>query len=508
MAIHPYTRFFILPSAPTVDEDETEGYEVGDVVLAGGSFYDLSDATAGAAVWTERGAGSGSTAWGDITGTLADQADLQAALDALAALDHVHGVLSAIDPTVNDDESLGYEPPLLWVNTTSNVPWLLVDSTDGAAIWVSLNTYTQDEVDDLITALAAVYQPLDSDLTSIAGLTPSNDDIVQRKAGSWVSRTMAQLITDLTSGLSALFAPLAKGVTNGDSHDHNGGDGNQINHTLMSNIGSNSHSVIDSHLASTTNPHSVTAAQAGAIPDTGWQAQSAHTWTYVSADDPVYQVYVNADVTSNIHYKLGNKVKCTNNSTTFYGFIVKVGAYDSGNNRTPIDLYGGTDYDLANSAITAPCIAKVKSPDGFPLNPDKWTVTTTDSSDRTQSSPVTNTWYNPGSLSISIPIGVWHVSYKVLQRTARAAATLANMVSTLSTANNSESDADFTTFETIGGASGSLVLLTTQHCLPKILALTAKTSYFLNCRTTSGADSIGHRGDSGTTVIRAVCAYL
>lgn len=41
-------------------------------------------------------------------------------------------------------------------------------------------------------------QPLDSDLTAIAALTPTNDDIIQRKAGAWTNRTMAQLAGDLT----------------------------------------------------------------------------------------------------------------------------------------------------------------------------------------------------------------------------------------------------------------------------------------------------------------------
>jgi len=41
-------------------------------------------------------------------------------------------------------------------------------------------------------------QPLDSDLTAIAALTPTDDDILQRKAGTWTSRTPAQLKTDLT----------------------------------------------------------------------------------------------------------------------------------------------------------------------------------------------------------------------------------------------------------------------------------------------------------------------
>ena len=40
-------------------------------------------------------------------------------------------------------------------------------------------------------------QPIDSDLTTISGLTPSNDDFLQRKAGAWANRTIAQVQSDL-----------------------------------------------------------------------------------------------------------------------------------------------------------------------------------------------------------------------------------------------------------------------------------------------------------------------
>jgi len=43
----------------------------------------------------------------------------------------------------------------------------------------------------------------DSDLTTIAGLSPTNDDVLQRKAGAWTNRTIAQLLTDL--GLGSLY---------------------------------------------------------------------------------------------------------------------------------------------------------------------------------------------------------------------------------------------------------------------------------------------------------------
>jgi len=41
-------------------------------------------------------------------------------------------------------------------------------------------------------------QPIDADLTAIAALSPVNDDILQRKAGTWANRTVAQLKADLS----------------------------------------------------------------------------------------------------------------------------------------------------------------------------------------------------------------------------------------------------------------------------------------------------------------------
>jgi len=49
---------------------------------------------------------------------------------------------------------------------------------------------------------------------------------------------------------ASAFAVAAKGVTNGDSHDHNGGDGAQIDHVNLANKGTNTHNSIDAFLAS------------------------------------------------------------------------------------------------------------------------------------------------------------------------------------------------------------------------------------------------------------------
>jgi hypothetical protein len=44
----------------------------------------------------------------------------------------------------------------------------------------------------------------DPDLVAIGGLTPANDDLIQRKSGVWVNRTMAQVLADLGSDINTI----------------------------------------------------------------------------------------------------------------------------------------------------------------------------------------------------------------------------------------------------------------------------------------------------------------
>lgn len=59
---------------------------------------------------------------------------------------------------------------------------------------------TSDASKPISTATQAALdgkQSLDSDLTAIAGLTPTDGDVIQRVSGSWLNRTMAQLKSSL-----------------------------------------------------------------------------------------------------------------------------------------------------------------------------------------------------------------------------------------------------------------------------------------------------------------------
>lgn len=97
--------------------------------------------------------------------------------------------------------------------------------------------------------------PTDQDEVIIVrgGVNYKLKDFVHNQVLNGLSTATNAVITTVDTVLTA-FGKLqaqitAKGVTNGDTHDHSGGDGAQINHTTLSNIGTNTHAQIDTKLA-------------------------------------------------------------------------------------------------------------------------------------------------------------------------------------------------------------------------------------------------------------------
>lgn len=88
-----------------------------------------------------------------------------------------------------------------WNTQSANT--VFAGPTSGGAATPTFRALVSGDIPDisatyLTVATAALnYQPLDSDLTAIAGLSPSNDDIIQRKSGAWTNRTIAQYYADL-----------------------------------------------------------------------------------------------------------------------------------------------------------------------------------------------------------------------------------------------------------------------------------------------------------------------
>lgn len=80
-----------------------------------------------------------------------------------------------------------------------------------AADLQTLLTIAEAQVTGLTAALAG-KQPLDPDLTAIAGLTATTDNVIQAKAGVWTSRTIAQLAADIGAA-GGTFQPLDADLT-------------------------------------------------------------------------------------------------------------------------------------------------------------------------------------------------------------------------------------------------------------------------------------------------------
>lgn len=111
---------------PTVDDDQSAGYAISDMWInrITNDLFVCLDDTVGAAVWH------------DLTNN------------------RKNIFISTIDPTVNDDISLGYLTRDLWINKTLKKTFVCEDNTDGAAVWtrtsymyhihVTLPTVTDD----------------------------------------------------------------------------------------------------------------------------------------------------------------------------------------------------------------------------------------------------------------------------------------------------------------------------------------------------------------------------
>jgi len=233
---------------------------------------------------------------------------------------------------------------------------------------------------------------------------------------------------------------------------------------------------------------------------TGW-VEADETWTYASADDPTFTFTVAADVTTK--YSAGMRIKLTQ-TTVKYFIITAVSTYSGGN--TTITVYGGTDYDLTDAAITANYYSTQKAPQGFPLSPAKWQVVIT-STTATADTSTTTDWLNLGSHSITVPIGVWNLGYSVHARSIRASTNPAFVKTTLSTGNNSETN---TKLSCVGIGEYPVNPNTATKFMVKesVVVATSKTVYYLNIRSEYGNTYLQIRNEDNPMFITATCAYL
>ncbi len=98
-----------------------------------------------------------------------------------------------------------------------------------------------------------------------------------------------------------------------------------------------------------------------AIPLDGWADDTAETWTYASGSGGGTATFtVAGDVTTK--YTPGTRIKLT--QTTVKYFVVASSSFSSG--TTTVTITAGSDYTLANAAISANFHSYVGNPQGYP----------------------------------------------------------------------------------------------------------------------------------------------
>lgn len=239
------------------------------------------------------------------------------------------------------------------------------------------------------------------------------------------------------------------------------------------------------------------------VPINGWVDVSDDTFDFGSDDDPTFTIKVSGDWSS--YVSVGTRWRLADGGTQYFIQTADV-SYNVGLDISTITLYGGTEYDLSGGTITDVHYSHMKAPQGFPLDPDKWTFEVENTDTESQCSPVSGTWYNVGAISANIPIGIWDLSYYAFAQLNGGSAQMHNIEVALSQADDSATEDDLISSIWFY-LSPPAVQFDAEKCRPR--TLTSKTTFYLNMRViNSGAAQIYFVGSNSPTFIKARCALL
>lgn len=268
--------------------------------------------------------------------------------------------------------------------------------------------------------------------------------------------------------------------------------------TEVSELASNDYLVVLDTSANIAKKVSV--ANALGIPDFGFVA-TGESWTYSAYDTVTRIAEITVPTDATTKYQDGMRVKFTQPTDgEKFGIIMKVEA-------TLLHIFMHADYDLDNEAITTPFYSSEYAPYGFDLNPTKWKLEYTRSTQDSQASPVSGTLYQLNANDeLVVGVGAYDVGYQVGHYAAKASGSL-DFETTLTTVNNSVTDDDYTIRSQMTGSSPTQFINNIQAT--KYQKLNTETTFYLNSGVRSASHSlIGHDNDDSGLRIWAKCAYI
>lgn len=239
---------------------------------------------------------------------------------------------------------------------------------------------------------------------------------------------------------------------------------------------------------------------------TGW-ASAPETPTYSTYDSNTRIAEMVVSAGADAVYTAGMRIKFSQPTDGVkYGIIVMV-------ESELLHVFMNSDYDFDNEALTDVFVSRVKVPQGFDLDPEKWEVLLYDTTDSTIQASMTGGVYYTTGFSIDIGVGAWSVYFcgNVLSdRTAGG--TGANNRIVLSTTTNSLTDRRFV----ISGVQRFVAATTTEQYKPSAayavtvpLNLTSPDTYYVLVQAgQTGTNLKVSHSSYNPLVVRATCAYL
>ena len=189
-------------------------------------------------------------------------------------------------------------------------------------------------------------------------------------------------------------------------------------------------------------------------------------------------------------------------NSTEYGIITAVSA-------STIQVFCPEGYGIPNETLTSPYYSTQSAPYGFPRDKGLWKITAEGFiSNIAQATPTASQWYNIINFGLSAPIGAWKIGYTVSAEVTDTTSAQADVKTTLTTTDTTETNFKYTDYSYQGSASGTQIAWH-EHTKENYEDLSAQTTYYLNIATeVSGVNNIHIRGTYSPYIIYAECAYL